>query len=85
MSDLWADPDYVRDELESRGPETCSEHGPTCPGAAGGDHILSMLRCSECGVILDDGSCPTHGLLDPEAAAWNREGDPAWNGAFDRW
>ena len=51
-------------------PEVCPEdHVPGCPGRAGGDHEyrLSYLRCSECGDLLAmDGSCPIHGLLDPE-------------------
>ncbi len=65
---------------------SCPEdHVPGCPGRAGGDHELivplSMLRCSECGDLLDGfGACEVHGQLDD-----NREGDPAFNGAFDRW
>ena len=54
---------------------------------------LSMLRCSECGELLDSfGCCVVHGLLDTEALDGydeppdtNREGDPAFNGAFNRW
>lgn len=77
-------------------PETCSDadprgsHVPGCPGMAGGDHEyvtapLSMLRCDECGDLLDGyGACDIHGPLDIEAFE-NREGDPAFNGAFDRW
>lgn len=41
---------------------------------------LSLLRCSECGDLLDDGICENHGRLDD-----GREGDPAWNGVFDKW
>ncbi len=68
-------------------PETCSEdHVPGCPGRAGGDHEyivpVSYMRCSECGDLLDDGECVTHGLLDPNEG---REGLPEFNGAFDRW
>lgn len=67
----------------------CHEEGHAhgCPCGAGGDAIrLSMLRCSECGDFLDEtGSCVMHGLLDPEMADPNREGDPAFNGAFDKW
>lgn len=83
-------------------PETCGDptHVDGCPGAAGGDHDprpvevrLSMLRCSECGDLLDSfGCCVIHGLLDTEVMDgydqppdMNREGDPAFNGAFDRW
>lgn len=33
---------------------------------------LSMLRCSECGELLDSfGFCATHGQLDPEATRGN--------------
>lgn len=68
-------------------PETCHAEGhiPGCAGRAGGDHeyltsALSMLRCSECEDLLDDGICANHGPLDD-----GREGQPEFNGAFDRW
>ena len=65
----------------------CREAGHIdgCPGAAGGDHEVrvSYLRCSECGDLLDGyGRCELHGTLDPE---FDREGQPEFNGAFDRW
>ncbi len=42
---------------------------------------LSMLRCDECGDLLEpDGSCPIHGQLD-----LNLEGQPEFNGAFKSW
>jgi hypothetical protein len=70
-------------------PEVCDQrdlHVPGCPCGAGGDpeyltSALSMLRCSECGGLLDGfGRCPMHGPIDLDL-----EGQPEFNGAFDRW
>ena len=62
------------------GPEDCSEPGHVwgCPGRAGGDHVL------------DDAPDPdwyedAEGYVRAPLSYENREGDPAFNGAWTRW
>lgn len=78
--DLGTREDYrpMSDEKWLRVIEERATHDPECTEryGAGGDCTcgpdvkarLSMLRCSECGELLDSyGCCVLHGLLDTEA------------------
>jgi hypothetical protein len=82
--------DGVRDPGNDQFGETCSEPGHVhgCPGMAGGDHELIRDAVRE---VLDlDGPDPSwfedeEGYVRAPLNYENREGDPAFNGAFDKW
>lgn len=61
----------VHDRDNDQHGETCQEDGHIfgCPGAAGGDHLFE----------------DEDGWLKTPLSYENREGDPAFNGAFDKW
>ena len=71
-------PNGVTDADQS--PETCSEPGHVrgCTGRAGGDHELDSAPD-------DDWTEDEEGYVVAPLSYENREGDPAFNGAFDRW
>lgn len=57
-------------------PDQCQEehHVPGCPGAAGGDHEPDPAWFED-----------EDGWVMAPLSYENREGDPAFNGAFDKW
>lgn len=57
-------------------PEQCLEEGHTffCQGAAGGEHEIDP-----------DWFVDEEGFVRSRLSYENREGDPAFNGAFSRW
>lgn len=60
-------------------PELCHEPGHVhgCPGMAGGDHEFESFP--------EDWFEDDEGYVRVPLSYENREGDPAFNGAFDRW
>ncbi len=60
-------------------PETCQEPGHVewCPGRAGGEHEIESIPAD----WFED----AEGYLRAPLSYENREGDPAFNGAFNAW